>query len=345
MVWKQPIEPKFRYALFPLALLYWGILFWRNLFYSMGFFVSRKLPTKVISIGNITTGGTGKTPAVIYLAKTLLSQGHQVAILTRGYGRKTAGTQLVTDGTSPVTDWRNFGDEPTLMANTLSGVPIVVDGNRYRGGMYLVDHFNPEIIIMDDAFQHRAIERDVDVVLINSQDSRATHKLLPYGMLREPWTSLKRADIIIFTKSNLKTPAPFLRLLARRTKQPRLRSYYSIGRPKNIIDSNRGLKPDSRVMAVAAIGDPDGFVRTLKQAEIPVVDKMFFVDHYNYTQKDVDIIQIQMKKTNTNVVITTEKDAIKLCALDIDGLNIYSLDIKFELRRSAEKKLLNIIHK
>ena len=345
MVWKQPIEPKFRYALFPLALLYWGILFWRNLFYSMGFFVSRKLPTKVISVGNITSGGTGKTPAVIYLAKTLLSQGHRVAILTRGYGRKTAGTQLVTDGASPVTDWRNFGDEPTLMANKLSGVPIVVDGNRHRGGMYLVDLFNPDIIIMDDAFQHRAIERDVDIVLINSQDNRATHKLLPYGMLREPWTSLKRADIIIFTKSNLKKPRPFLRSLARRTKQPRLRSHYSIGQPKNIINGNRGLKPNSRVIAVAAIGDPDGFIRTLKQAAIPTVDKIFFVDHYNYTQKDVDLILIQMKKSKADVIITTEKDAIKLCALNIGDLNIYSLGIKFGLRPNAEKILLKIIYK
>ena len=161
-----------------MALLYWGITFWRNLFYSAGFFVTRKLPAKVISVGNITSGGTGKTPAVIYLAKMLLSQGHRVSILSRGYGRKTAGTQLVTDGKTPVTDWRNFGDEPTLMANALTGVPIVVDNNRHRGGMVLVDRFNPDIIIMDDAFQHRAIERDIDIVLINSQDSRATHKLL-----------------------------------------------------------------------------------------------------------------------------------------------------------------------
>jgi len=93
----------------------------------MGFFVTRKLPAKVISVGNITSGGTGKTPAVIYLAKILLSQGNRVSILSRGYGRKTAGTQVVTDGKTPVTDWRNFGDEPTLMANELTGVPIVVD--------------------------------------------------------------------------------------------------------------------------------------------------------------------------------------------------------------------------
>ncbi|MDD9880272.1 MAG: tetraacyldisaccharide 4'-kinase [Candidatus Marinimicrobia bacterium] len=343
MVWKNQIEPKFRYALFPLALLYWGITFWRNLFYSMGFFVTRKLPAKVISVGNITSGGTGKTPAVIYLAKILLSQGNRVSILSRGYGRKTAGTQVVTDGKTPVTDWRNFGDEPTLMANELTGVPIVVDNNRHRGGMMLVDRFNPDIIIMDDAFQHRAIERDIDIVLINSQDSRATHKLLPYGMLREPWMSLKRADVIIFTKYNLKKPAPFLRSLARRINRPRLKSGYSIGAPKHIKDSNKIMKPEARVMAVAAIGDSEGFARTIKRAGISIVEKMFFMDHYDYTQEDIDQIRDQMKKSNIDAVITTEKDAIKLRGLNLDGINIFSLGIEFVLHPKAEQSLLNII--
>ena len=107
--WKKPIDHNIRYVLFPLAMLYWGVLFWRNLFYNLGFFVSKKLPAKVISVGNITTGGTGKTPAVIYLAKALLKKGKRVAILSRGYGRQTAGTQLVTDGKTQVSDWRNFG--------------------------------------------------------------------------------------------------------------------------------------------------------------------------------------------------------------------------------------------
>jgi len=309
----------------------------------MGFFVTRKLPVKVISVGNITSGGTGKTPAVIYLAKMLLSQGHRVSILSRGYGRKTAGTQVVTDGKTPVTDWRNFGDEPTLMANALNGVPIAVDSNRHRGGMVLVDRFNPDIIIMDDAFQHRSIERDIDIVLINSQDSRATHKLLPYGMLREPWMSLKRADVIIFTKYNLKKPAPFLSSLARRINRPRLRSRYSIRTPKHIKDSNKTMKPEARMMAVAAIGDPEGFTRTIEQAGISIVEKMFFMDHYHYTQEDIDQIRGQMKKSNIDAVITTEKDAIKLRGLNLDGINIFSLGIEFALHPKAEQSLLNII--
>ena len=155
--WKPPTESRLRYALFPLAMLYWGIVFWRNIFYTLGFFISRKLPAKVISIGNITAGGTGKTPAVIYLVKLFLKNRMKVGVLSRGYGRKTAGTQLVTDGDGPAGGWRNFGDEPTLIAQELPDVPVVVDSNRHRGGMFLIKNFSPDIIIMDDAFQHLSL--------------------------------------------------------------------------------------------------------------------------------------------------------------------------------------------
>ena len=345
MEWKQLTETKYRYFLFPLALLYWGVLIWRNLFYSAGFFVTRKLPVKVISVGNITIGGTGKTPTVIYLAKTLLQSGHRVAVLSRGYGRKTAGTQLVTDGVQPVSDWRNYGDEPTMMAEATSDIPIVVDSNRHRGGLFLIDRFNPEIIIMDDAFQHRAIERDVDIVLINSQDTWAKHKLLPYGLLREPWASLKRADVIIFTKTNLKTPAPFLKTRAQKTKKPILESRLNIGVPKKLTKGEGELKKGTKAVAVAAIGDPGGFVCSLKKREVVVVDTLFFTDHHHYIQSDIPKIKAKMEKASAEIVITTEKDAIKLKNLKIDGLNIYTLGVQATLSLKEERKLLNIIQR
>ena len=202
MEWNEKIL-KFRFILLPLALFYRATIFWRNVLYNYKFFISRKLPTRIISVGNITTGGTGKTPAVIYLAQKLLQKGTTVAILSRGYGRKTAGTQLVTDGEKSVDDWRNFGDEATLMAQKLKSVPIVVDENRYRGGLFLIDKFKPDIIILDDGFQHRSLERNCDIVLLNSQDQPADHKMIPYGNLREPCRHLTRADALILTKTNL----------------------------------------------------------------------------------------------------------------------------------------------
>ncbi len=326
-------------------MLYWGILFWRNLFYNVGFFVSRKLPTKVISVGNITTGGTGKTPAVIYLAKILLKKGKMVAVLSRGYGRKTAGTQLVTDGKTPVLDWRNFGDEPTLISNALSGVPIVVDEKRHRGGMFLVDKFNPDIIIMDDAFQHRAVERDVDIVLINSQDQREDHKLLPYGFLREPWVHLKRANALIFTKINLKKPAPFLRSMARASKVPTFRSILLRGPLISPEGRNKNILEKTKVFALSAVGDHGGFIRTLHRAGFKIVDEFVFIDHHDYTQADIESAQKRLSQSDADFIVTTEKDMVKLTQLDLSKLEIYSIGVEFKLNQKAEKRLLDIILK
>ena len=343
--WKQPIDPRLRYVLFPLAMLFWGILFWRNLFYTFGFFVSRKLPTKVISIGNITTGGTGKTPAVIYLANILIKRGKRVAVLSRGYGRKTAGTQLVTDGNTPALDWRNFGDEPTLISKALSGVPVVVDEKRHRGGMFLVDRFNPDVIIMDDAFQHRAIERDVDIVLINSQDQRSDHKLLPYGFLREPWIHLKRAHAIIFTKTNLMKPAPFLRSMARKSRVPRFRSVLLCGPLVSPEGEHKEILKENSALALSAVGDHGGFMRTLNSAGLNVVEELVFRDHHDYTQEDVELTQKHLLKSGAEYVVTTEKDMVKLDQLDLSRIEIYSIGIEFKLSKKAENRLLEIIKK
>jgi tetraacyldisaccharide 4'-kinase len=324
-------------------MLYWGVLFCRNFFYNKGFFVSKKLPVKVISVGNITTGGTGKTPAVIYLAKLLTKKGNSVAVLSRGYGRKTAGTQLVTDGKTTVNFWQNFGDEPTLMAQNLKGIPIVVDENRHRGGMFLVDRFKPDVIILDDAFQHRAIERDVDIVLINSQDTRGTHKLLPYGFLREPWIHLRRAHVLIFTKSNLKMAPLFLKSLARASKLPRLQSTLESVKiiPRN--NQENTLYKGIKVFALSAVGDHKGFLRTLKIAGLKVVGEFAYIDHYDYSQPDLDAVKNKQQESGAEIIVTTEKDMVKLDQLNLSGLDLYSIGVEFKLTSKAERKLLDII--
>ena len=191
------LSGKSRYLLFPLALFYWGAVLWRNLFYTIGFFVTRRLPVPVISVGNLTVGGTGKTPAVIYLAQKLQENGFKPAVLSRGYGRNTTGTVVVSDGSKSLGGYEEGGDEPYLMANRLSGIPVVVDELRYRGGCFIVENFHPDVILLDDAFQHRALARDLDIVLLNSQDSPEAYKMLPYGKLREPPFHLRRADVLI----------------------------------------------------------------------------------------------------------------------------------------------------
>jgi len=342
----HPINGKQRYLLFPLALFYWGVIFWRNLFYRIGFFVSRKLPCTVVSVGNITTGGTGKTPMVITLAKLFQEHGKSVAVLSRGYGRSSAGTVLVTNGYSPPEDWQTVGDEPHLMARKLTGVPIVVDENRYRGGTYLIQKFTPDIIILDDAFQHRAITRDVDIVLINSGDQKRDLKLLPYGMLREPWIHLRRANIVFLTKINLHKPESFL--LSRLNRLPipwfpcRTETGFRLVGLNNRKISAGDLtgKP---ILIVSAIGDPKGFERTLKGFGPEIVKTIVFPDHYRYSREDVTKIEQERKRSHADWIVTTEKDMIKLEALGVSKLPLYALPIEAGLTPEGEQAVLKLV--
>ena len=344
---QRPLEARFRYLLFPLALFYWGVIFWRNLFYTVGFFVSHKLPCTVVSVGNLTVGGTGKTPAVVYLARLLMQHGRRVAVLSRGYGRYTVGTVLVSDGQKIINDnWVDVGDEPALMTAALPGVPIVVDENRYRGGQFIVQKFNPHIILLDDAFQHRSLERDVDLVLINSQDSKYAHKLIPYGILREPWFHLRRADLILFTKTNLKKPSPFLLSKARQTRVPYYYSTLEVGETLAGIDNSNvkiSTLAGKTAIAVSAVGDPRGFERSLKSAGVHIVKHMVFPDHHCYTAADIRQLKTILKRTKAEWILTTEKDLVKFKALPRVDLPLYALPVQFKVNPQGERALLRAI--
>ncbi len=343
MEWNKKIL-KFRFILFPLALFYWATVFWRNILYKYKFFISRKLPTKIISVGNITTGGTGKTPAVIYLAQSLLEQNYAIAILSRGYGRKTAGTQLVTDGKTIVNDWRNFGDEATLMSQKLKGIPIVVDENRYRGGLFLIDKFKPDIIILDDGFQHRSLERNIDIVLLNCHDQPKEHKMIPYGNLREPLRHLNRADILILTKSNLIQPSAYLKNLIKKSTSLTLSS--SVSFKKSFTDTEgQPIRVDDNisVLAISGIADTQSFHTTLELMGVNVRDTIKYIDHHNYAQKDIIEILDKAKKCNADIIVTTEKDIVKLKNYDFDKFSLVALEIQFQIENQSEQKLFDII--
>jgi len=305
------------YLLFPLALFYWGLIYWRNLFYKYGFFVSRRLPCVVISIGNITVGGTGKTPMVIHLAQYLQSIGKHVAILSRGYGRNTTGTVFVSDGNTILRSWEESGDEPYLMAKKCPTVPIVVDEDRYRGGLFLMEQCSPDVVLLDDGFQHRAIERDLDLVLINSNESKYDHKLLPYGMLREPWQNIHRSNALILTKTNLNRAAPFLKRKLKESKQPIFQSTIDISQSSMSPTVLSSLENTSCFL-FSAIGDANSFSTGIKSLGCKIVAEQHFPDHFHYSESSLNKLNQSLFNSDADVGITTEKDWVKIESYSFD---------------------------
>lgn len=334
----------FRFLLFPLALFYRAMIFWRNFFYNIGFFVSKRLSCKIISVGNISVGGTGKTPAVLYLVKLLQDRGKSVAILSRGYARKSKGTILVSDGKGNVSSLLDGGDEPVFMANKIPQIPIVADENRIRGATYLIDNFNPDYIILDDGFQHRAIERDLDIILINSQTKEKMNKLLPYGFLREPKSQLKRADIIFLTKTNL---GESMVTVPEKLDIPVYKS--SMVMQKNLQSiAGEVLRNDAistkKVFAVSGIGDPESFHTILTQSGAHISGHYTKPDHYNYSDDDVKKIIKNAQQTNAEYIITTEKDLVKLKSFNWGEFIVLAIPIAFEPEETGQKKLLQLLN-
>ncbi|MBT4177427.1 MAG: tetraacyldisaccharide 4'-kinase [Candidatus Marinimicrobia bacterium] len=309
------------------------MIYWRNLFYRFGFFITRKLPVPVISVGNITAGGTGKTPMVLALAHKLQKEGYRPAILSRGYGRNTKGAQIVSDGKTNFKSWEAVGDEPALMAKNSEGIPILVDENRFRGGMLLFEKFKPDLILLDDGFQHRSLFRDLDIVLINGKDTKKTHKLLPYGSLREPWNQLSRADVIIVTKNTSNKNSSYLNRKLNTIKSPIYRSNLLVENHLKSLDKTQIIiseMKDKKAFLFSALGDNKSFEDTANKAGIRIEKSYAFTDHHKYTNIDLKLIQKKFISSKSDYLLTTEKDMIKLNK-DWSSLPIYALAVKMTL--------------
>jgi len=331
--------------LIPLFWVYQIVIFFRNYLYDIQIFKSTKLPCKVISVGNITTGGTGKTPTVIAIANFLQLQNRKVAILSRGYGRKSRGTQLVTDGQTIPTNWESYGDEPILMAKSLSKIPIVVDENRVRGGQFLIDNYHSEIIILDDGFQHRKIFRDLDIVLVNSNISKFANRIFSFSNFRESWKSLKRAHIILITKSDVFILSPKLHARLCKMGLPLFKTNlnptsYLLDNKKNQIILN-DLKRKS-VFVFSGIADHKSFEKLIKKLDFNILGSINFRDHKNYSKSDVNKIRNNYNKTNADIILTTEKDIIKI--IKTDDLPIYSIPITMDIGKEGFDKILQLIN-
>ncbi|MBF0516603.1 MAG: tetraacyldisaccharide 4'-kinase [Nitrospirae bacterium] len=277
-----------------------------------------RLTHPVVSIGNITVGGTGKTPAVIALAQEAQRRGCNPVILTRGYKGTLKGPCFVSRGAGPVMGAKEGGDEPVLMATRLHGVEIIKSSNRYEAGLMSE---RGDFFILDDGFQHWGLYRDVDIVLIDSINPFGGGGLLPTGRLREPIEALNRADFIVMTKMTrpMKEHAAGYKINSITIPPPR-RSAFIYGAshaPSQLIGIDGAAYPLSHVsgrlvMAFSAIGNPEGFHRTLASLGAVIVHKMQFKDHHYYTEADAAKILKGAAAHKSEMIITTEKDMAKL---------------------------------
>ena len=280
----------------------------RTRLYDNGVLRVRRLNYPVISVGNVTLGGTGKTPLVIELATRFRELGYRPVVLSRGYRRKSRGIVVVSRGDGPEVDWKEAGDEPSLMAIRLPGVGVVVGADRYRAGLRAEAERLGNLFILDDGFQHRRLHRDVDIVALDPVEWAQEDRLLPQGHWREPRTALERAHAACVQESE-NAPAPHLPLpcFAVRTRID------GVVRDGNLTSIETLL--DKPVSAFAGIAKPERFFETLRAAGLDLVSTKTFRDHHAYRPNDLAGLPVGVR-------ITTEKDAVRLPGGDFYFLRI-----------------------
>jgi tetraacyldisaccharide 4'-kinase len=310
-----------------------------------------RLHTPVICIGNLIVGGTGKTPFVQMLTWLLLSNNVKPAIVGLGYKRQSKGTVIVCDGKKVLTDAKTAGDEMYLLAESL-GVPVVVNEKKHKAAQIVEEMFKPDVIIVDDGFQHRKLFRDLDILLID-KDTLSNPYLLPKGRLREPLSSAERADIICYTSGAVPTKE-FVNYLKPSTLEIAVNT--TEGKPIDLINK-RYLNPrqigtiKKSVFALSGIANPDRFLNLLKIQRWNVVGSKMFGDHHKFTSNDIKSIIKSALEIECKTLITTEKDATKLEEFaDIFNENnilcvVYPIRLKITNGFSNFKSMLNNILK
>jgi tetraacyldisaccharide 4'-kinase len=278
----------------PLTGLYGAATALRNTLFDRGVLPSRRLEQPVVSVGNLSAGGSGKTPFVIALGETLKARGIRFDVLSRGYGRKTRGVLVVeTDGNAA-----DFGDEPLLIARRL-GVPVIVGESRYEAGLVAERKFQPQLHILDDGFQHRSLVRDFDIVLMTAGDF--DDRLLPSGRLREPLSSLARADAVVLPAGSA-------------AEYPALRQKTIWRIERELVLPNPLVAP----IVFCGIARPRQFFAQLRAAGIAPAAEVEFRDHHPYDRSDIERLRAMRGKLGAGGFLTTEKDAMNLGSLQAE---------------------------
>jgi len=334
---KGPQAAFLRGLLFVFSLIYGLVVFVLVVFYRLH---PARFNCKLISVGNITLGGTGKTALVEYLVAKLNQKSNKVAVLSRGYKRdaKLAGMQ-------------GMGDEPEMLQRKFPQVPVLVDKNRLRSASRAIKDYGADTLILDDGMQQWRLFKDLEIVAINAQNPFGNFRLLPAGFLREPLGGLSRADIFVLTQIN---PGQDTSDIAARLKQlnPRALIVESSHKPDSFTNLDKPaelLKIDSfqgkSAVVFSGIGSPQVFEKTVGSLGVDITEALRFADHHDYTQEDLDGIIERARARNLETIITTEKDAVKIARLKFDQARIFSLNIKLNITKNEaefDRRLLKL---
>lgn len=327
------------FVLPPLSLLYGAVTRTRLSLYRRGTFQTTKLERPVISIGNITTGGTGKTPLVEYVTRVIASHGKRVCILTRGYGRKDPHLQvIVSDGYGVLASPAEAGDEPYLLATKLTGLAAVISSaDRIAAGREAIKDFGTECFVLDDGFQHLRLARDLNIVTIDATNPWGGGSLLPYGRLRESPEGLSRADCVVITRCDQVNGVDSLReeILRLTGERPIFESQMRALRVVSLKNPSETLAPPARVAAFCAVGNPAGFFESLRQSGFELALQKSFPDHHVYSQDEIDSLTRTAIKAGATALVTTAKDAVKLRTLSF-SISCYVLEIEIAIERADE---------
>ncbi len=289
----------------------------RTWLYEQGWLRRRRLPCPVVSVGNLTVGGTGKTPVTMWVAQKLMEQGKKTGILSRGYRRNSRQEfLLVSDGKSVLAGPHEAGDEPYLMARRCPGVVVAVGADRYRLGRWVLERMPIDCFVLDDGFQHLGLDRDVNLLLVDSSDSAGMKELLPVGRLREPLSAAERASEIILTRVED-------HVVSTRVLDPIETAVSSVITPistrfkaKNLLGASESMPlsdvREKRALIFSGIGNPDQFRRTVNALGVRVVEELVFQDHEAYGPSRIREISRRLEQSQPDCVLTTEKDLIKV---------------------------------
>ena len=323
------LDRMLRGVLVVLSIPYGAVVRARALAYGLGVLRTHRLDRPVISVGNLTVGGTGKTPTVALLARLLMARGKRVAVLSRGYGGSLEGeTRIVSDGITVMLGAVEAGDEPVLLAGLVPGLMVVIGADRYRAGLMAQQRLNPDVFILDDGFQHLRLHRDLNILLMDCRNPLGGGRTLPAGWLREPLSALERADLVIYTRCHGGETPQFHGTL------PHCRSSHRLTGVERLCDG-AVLPMDSlvgkKVVAFAGIADPESFFTALRQEGLGLAAALPFPDHCRYGAEELAMILATRAATPDAVVVTTGKDAVKLGTFGESLGELYAAVLEMQL--------------